>query len=55
MGDRAIAEITLDPAFDGFWPGSLHAQILCREAETLLDMKEEKTHQKDTKDTKKMP
>jgi serine/threonine protein kinase/WD40 repeat protein len=41
------------------WPYSvdnfhdwLHAQILCREAEALLGMKEKKTHQKDTKDTK---
>jgi serine/threonine protein kinase/WD40 repeat protein len=44
------------------WPYSidnfhdwLHAQILWREAEALLGMKEEKTHHQDTKDTKKMP
>jgi tetratricopeptide (TPR) repeat protein len=31
----------------------LNARILCREAEALLAMKEEKTRHKDTKDTKK--
>jgi len=30
----------------------LHAQILTREAEALLGVKEEKTHDKDAKDTK---
>jgi serine/threonine protein kinase/tetratricopeptide (TPR) repeat protein len=52
-----LAEEIPDPAdgrsFDRCWHCSLHARILCREAEARLGMKEEKTRHQDTKDTKK--
>jgi tetratricopeptide (TPR) repeat protein len=37
------------------WNRRLTLQLFRREAEALLGMKEEKTHHKDTEDTKKMP
>jgi hypothetical protein len=46
-----------DPAkgrnFGGDWHDWLHAQILYREAEVLMGTKDENTHHKETKDTKK--